>query len=135
MYNVHPHLSFRLSLSLSNPLLYSHTPPTQNNDLSFSSFYSQAEVFREDFLTERKDREAAHTQRNELEERYKAETNNLKEQLQRVGADNGRLTQQMERERASHQQQLAEKHKHVQDLMADKHTLQVGIWFSASGME
>ena len=92
-------------------------------------------MFREDFLTERKDREAAHTQRNELEERYKTETNNLKEQLQRVGADNGRLTQQMERERASLQQQLAEKNKHVQDLVTDKHTLQVGMRFSAGGME
>ena len=81
-------------------------------------------MFREDFLTERKDREVAHARRNELEE-----------QLQRVGADNGRLTQQIERERGSYQQQLSEKDEHIQELMGDKHTLQVGISFSAGGME
>ena len=55
----------------------------------------QADIYKEDFKNERKDRERAHTKSTELEERSKAEVSSLKEQLQRVSADNGRLTKVM----------------------------------------
>ena len=87
----------------------------------------QAQVYREDFETERKDRETAHAQLVELEERYKNETADLKQKLQRVSADCGRLTQQMQSERTAFQQQLEEANKNVEDLKADNQVLQVSM--------
>ena len=62
---------------------------------------------------------------------YKAEIAKFKEQLQRVGADNGRLSKsmrekeaQMQAERVALQRQLEEKYQYAEALKADKNTLQ-----------
>ena len=94
--------------------------------------YFQAEVYQEDFNNERKDRESAHAQKNELEEHYKGEIAKFKEQLQRVGADNGRLTKsmrekeaQVQAERLALQRQVKERHQYVEALKAEETALQV----------
>ena len=85
----------------------------------------QAQIYREDFETERKDREKAHALHVDLEERYQKEFKELKHQFQLVSADCGRLTQQLQSERV-------EKSKHIEDLRADKNTLQVGTVYTIS---
>ena len=94
--------------------------------------FVQADVYQEDFNNERKDRESAHAQKSQLEERFKAEVANLKEQLQRVSADNGRLSntmrekeKRMDAERAALQQQIEEKHQYFEALKAEVTVLQV----------
>ena len=85
----------------------------------------QAQIYCEDFKTERKDREKAHALLVDLEERYQKEFKELKHQFQLVSADCGRLTQQLQSERV-------EKSKHIEDLRADKNTLQVGTVYTIS---
>ena len=89
-------------------------------------------MYQEDFNNERKDIESAHAQKTALEEHYKAEIAKFKEQVQRVGADNGRLTKsirekkaQMRAEKVALQRQLEEKHQYAETLKVDKNTLQV----------
>lgn len=82
-------------------------------------------MYKEDFNNERKDRESAHAQKNALEERYAAELAKLKEQLQRVSADNGRLSKTMREKEGQLQRQIQEMSQHIEALKADKNVLQV----------
>ena len=82
-------------------------------------------MYKEDFNNERKDRESAHAQKNALEERYAAELAKLKEQLQRVSADNGRLSKTMREKEGQLQRQVQEMSQHIEALKADKNVLQV----------
>lgn len=82
-------------------------------------------MYKEDFNNERKDRESAHAQKNALEERYAAELAKLKEQLQRVSADNGRLSKTMREKEGQLQRQVQEMSQHIEALKADNNVLQV----------
>lgn len=89
-------------------------------------------VYQEDFNSERKDRESAHAQINDLQEHFKVETAKLKDQVQRVSADNGRLLKQM-KDKEGHMkseistltQQIQEKSKHCDSLEAAMVVLEV----------
>ena len=89
------------------------------------SVFLQAEVYQEDFNNERKDRESAHAQKNKLEECYANNVAKLKEQLQRVSADNGRLSKTMREKEGQLQRQIQEMKQHIEALNADKNALQV----------
>ena len=84
-------------------------------------------MYQEDFNNERKDRESAHAQKNALEERYAADVAKLKEQLQRVSADNGRLSKIMREKEGQLQRQIQEMNQHIEALKTDKNALQVKV--------
>jgi septal ring factor EnvC (AmiA/AmiB activator) len=84
-------------------------------------------VYQEDFNNERKDRESAHAQKNALEERFAADVAKLKEQLQRVSADNGRLAKTMKEKERQLQRQIQERTQHIDTLKANENVLQVHI--------
>ena len=68
----------------------------------------RAQVYREDFEAERKDRESAHAQKNDLEARYSVEFQKLHQKLQQVNTDNERLIHQMQAARLKASQVCAE---------------------------
>ena len=68
--------------------------------------FSQAEVYCEDFLTERRDRETAH-----------AQLNNLKKELEMI--------EQMKTERASLQQRITDMDKIIKKITVNKDALEV----------
>ena len=82
-------------------------------------------MYQEDFNNERKDRESAHAQKTALEERFAADVAKLKEQLQRVSADNGRLSKTMREKEGQLQRQVQEMSQHVETLNTNKNVLQV----------
>ena len=82
-------------------------------------------MYKEDFENERKDRESAHAQKTALEERFAAEVAKLKEQVQRVSADNGRLSKTMREKESQLQRQVQEMSQHIETLNTNKNALQV----------